>query len=178
MTLSDLPGMDILAERWTALRQAFEQRDVREQRMLLIGGIALAVTVFYLAVWEPISIARAEAARELADARDIAQRIEDVAATRPAQGPAQARSGASSNRSLLARVDQLVRSSALGKSPERMTPDGDDAVRIWFEATPFEGLLRWLADLEQRNDMRLKSADIERDGEGKASARLQVERSA
>lgn len=177
MTLSDLPGMDVLGERWNALRHAFEQRDVREQRMLLIGAIALAVTVFYLAVWEPISIARAEAARELADARDIAQRIEDIAATRPPQGPSQARSNANSDRSLLARVDQLVRGSALDKAPERMTPDGDDAVRIWFEETPFEGLLRWLADLEQRSDMRLESADIERDGEGTASARLQVERS-
>jgi general secretion pathway protein M len=177
MTLSDLPGMDALAERANALRHAFEQREVREQRILLAGGIALAVTLFYLLVWEPISLARAEAARELADARDVAQRIEDVAAMLPPQGAAQARSGAS-NRSLLARVDQLVRSSALDKRPERMTPDGDDAVRIWFEETPFEGLLRWLADLEQRKDMRLESADIERDGEGTVSARLQVERDA
>lgn len=176
MTLSDFPGIDALGERWNALRQAFDQREVREQRILLIGAIALTVTIFYLAVWEPISMARAEAARELSDARDIAQRIEDIAAVRPQQGSSQGRGGAS-NRSLLARVDQLVRSSALDQTPERMTPDGDDAVRIWFEETPFEGLLRWLADLEQRSDMRLDSADIERDGEGTASARLQVERS-
>lgn len=173
MTLRELPGVEAITERWSALRHAFEQRDLREQRLMLAGAAALAVTFFYLLVWEPVSIARAEAERELADARDIAQRIEDIAATRPAGRGNQANRGG--DRSLLARVDQLVRSSALEKSPERMTPDGDDAVRLWFEETPLEQMLRWLGDLEQRGDMRLESADIERDGEGRASARLQVE---
>lgn len=173
MTLRDLPGMEALGERWATLRASFEQRDLREQRLIIAGGLALAVTFFYLLLWEPIAVARTEAARELGNAREIAQRIEDIAAIRPAGGPAQA---SDNNRSLLARVDQLVRSSALEKNPERMTPDGDDAVRIWFEETSFAQILGWLSDLEQRSDMQLESAEIERDGDGKASARMEVER--
>lgn len=176
MSPRDLPGMEALADKWREARQAFEQRDVREQRMLLAGALAVAVTVFYLGVWEPIAMARAEAQRELAEARATAQRIEEVAVLRPRDASAQAQPQAD-GRSLLARVNQLLRNSALESAPERMTPDGDNTVRIWMEDTPLDQMLRWLADLEQRPDMRLHSADIERDGDGVASARLQVESS-
>lgn len=163
-----------LQNQFSELLQAWQQRSVREQRMLLIGGLALFITLFYLMVWEPVIQARAEAERALSDARATAQRIERVAAMQPAQ--ARQRAGSDASRSLLAQVNQAVRSNTLGTTPERLTPDGEDAVRVWLQAAPFNNLLRWLAELERNSSLQLERADIDRTEPGMVDARLQVER--
>lgn len=163
-----------LQNTFTELLQAWQQRSPREQRMLAIGGLALLVTLFYLMVWEPIMQGRAEAERALSEARATAQRIERVAAMQPAQ--ARQRTASNPSRSLLAQVNQAVRSNTLGTTPERLTPDGDDAVRVWLQEAPFNNLLRWLAELEGNGGLRLERADIDRKESGLVDARLQVER--
>jgi len=163
-----------LQNQFAELLQAWQQRSVREQRMLLLGGIALFVTLFYLMVWEPVMQARAEAERALSDARATAQRIERVAAMQPAQ--ARRTNSGNASRSLLAQVNQAVRSNTLGTTPERLTPDGDDAVRVWLQAAPFNNLLRWLAELQRNTGLRIDRADIDRTEPGLVDARLQVER--
>ncbi|MCK5770813.1 type II secretion system protein M [Algiphilus sp.] len=166
---------ELLGERWNALRQAWDQRAPREQRLLAAGGAAVIITLFYLLVWEPIGNAHLEARRALEDARATAQRIETVAAMRPS-GSRRVPTGTGGSRSLLSEVDRAARSSTLGKAPERLTPEGDDAVRVWLDKVQFANLLRWLAEIERGGSLRLESADIERDGAGQASARMQIER--
>ncbi|MGB0210589.1 type II secretion system protein GspM, partial [Algiphilus sp.] len=39
---------ELLGERWNALRQAWDQRAPREQRLLAAGGAAVIITLFYL----------------------------------------------------------------------------------------------------------------------------------
>ncbi|MBY8965282.1 type II secretion system protein M [Algiphilus sp. NNCM1] len=166
----NLPMQNAVSE----LLQAWQQRSQREQRMIAVGVLALLLTLFYLLVWEPITQGHAQAADALADARATAQRIERVAAMQPAQSRQRANPNAS--RSLLAQVNQAVRSNTLGSTPERLTPDGDDAVRVWLEGAPFNNLLRWLAELEGNPGLRLERADIDRKDGGMVDARLQVER--
>lgn len=166
----NLPLQNALSE----MQQAWQQRSTREQRMIAIGVVALLLTLFYLIIWEPVMQAHAQAEAALADARATAQRIERVAALQPAQS--RQRANPNSSRSLLAQVNQAVRSNTLGSTPERLTPDGDDAVRVWLEGAPFNNLLRWLAELERNPGLRLERADIDRKEGGMVDARLQVER--
>ena len=160
------PYLEQLRAWWSALAP-------REQRIVGAGGVALAVILLYLAVWEPLGKARHSRERELADARALAAQIETLGANRGA-APA-ALSGA--GQSLLAVVDQSRRTSAITKPPSRLQPEGDTTVRIWLEDVPFDALVRWLNELQTRYGVRVDNADIERQsGPGLVNARLTLMR--
>lgn len=161
--------MNAYLERFRAWWSGLAQR---EQRVLSAGAIALAVILLYLVVWEPLGKARRDREEALADARALATQIETLAANR---GGATTVTGA--DQSLLAIVDQSRRASSITKPPSRQQPEGDTTVRIWLEDAPFDGLVRWLNDLQTRYGVRVNDADIEREsGPGLVNARLTLMR--
>lgn len=154
---------------WSALAE-------RERRVLGAGTLVLGLVLLYLLVWEPLAGARRERERALADARALATLLESLALemqqNRGTGGPT-----AGAGQSLLAVVDQSRRASALTKPPSRLQPEGDTTVRIWLEDVPFDALLRWLNDLQNRYGVRVDNADIEREsGPGLVNARLTLTR--
>ncbi len=145
----------------------------RERRVLSAGGVALVLIVLYAGVWDPLSGARHRRETELQAARAMASQLETLAAAAPRAGGAPAGAG----QSLLAVIDQSRKSSSITKPPSRLQPEGDDTVRIWLEDVPFEGLLRWLGELQTRYGVRVDSAEIEREsGPGLVNARLTLVR--
>lgn len=158
--------LDSLRERYAALQP-------REQQILLAGGVIVLLALAYLAVWEPAVQARASAAQALTDARDQAVRIQRLAAAAPVRHAAPTGSG----QSLLARVDQAAKRSALGVSPSRLQPDGDKRVRVWFDGVPFDAMVQWLHDLQQHDHVTVENADFSRkDTPGKVDVQLTLVR--
>ena len=151
---------------WSALAE-------RERRVLGGGAVVLAGVVLYLGVWEPLAFARHKQQVDLAAARALAVQLETLAASAPrSAGPT-----AGAGQSLLAIIDQSSKASALTKPPSRLQPEGEDTVRIWLEDVPFDGLMRWLGDLQSRYGVRVDNADIEREsGPGLVNARLTLMR--
>ena len=152
---------------WSALQP-------REQRVLAAGGVALALILAYLMAWEPLGKARRERAEALADAHALATQLEVLAAER-SHGGASTLQG--TGQSLLAVVDQSRKASSITKPPSRLQPEGDNTVRLWLEDVPFDALVRWLNDLQNRYGVRVDNADIEREsGPGLVNARLTLMR--
>lgn len=158
------PYLEQLRAWWNGLAS-------RERRIVGLGGIALALTLAYLAIWAPV--ARLEHKREVAlrDSRALAVQLERLASE------VQARRGGNApvatNQSLLALVDQTRKSSSVTKPPSRLEPEGDTTVRVWLEDVPFDALVRWLGDLQARYGVRVDAADIDRQsGSGLVNARL------
>ncbi|HUR41619.1 MAG TPA: type II secretion system protein M [Verrucomicrobiae bacterium] len=160
--------LDRARTRWAALAP-------REQRILGVGGIVLAGVILFLGVWEPMVAARKERREALDDARAVAAMLEQLAVEKQRnRGPAAA---GSASQSLLAVVDASRRASGVTKPPSRLQPEGDATVRIWLEDVPFDALLRWLAELQQRHGVRVDTADIERESApGLVNARLTLMR--
>jgi general secretion pathway protein M len=161
------PLLERLRAWWTGLAE-------RERRVLGAGAVALGLIVLYAAVWEPLSAARAQRARNLQSARAMAVQLESLA---PLAGRGAAAAQAGADQSLLAIVDQSRKASALTKPPSRLQPEGDDTVRLWLEDVPFDALVRWLGDLQMRYGVRVDTADIEREsGPGLVNARLTLKK--
>lgn len=146
----------------------------RERRTLGGGAAVLGFVVAYLAVWEPLVEGRHQQQVELLAARALAVQIESLAGLARG-GTAAAPSGA--GQSLLAVVDQSRKASALAKPPSRLQPEGDNTVRIWLEDVPFDDLMRWLGELQNRYGVRVDNADIDRESApGRVNARLTLVR--
>lgn len=149
----------------------------RERRIVAGGAVLLALTLAYVGFWEPFAKAAQRQQTALAEERAFAERLEAIAvvvqrAQASGQGPVQG-----AGQSLLTLVDQASRLPELGKPPERLQPDGEQEVKVWFEDIPFDNLARWIVTLQTRYAVRVSAAEIERRaGEGLVNARLSLVR--
>lgn len=158
-------------------RERFLALQSRERWMLGVGVIALLLTVLYLAIWEPLVQAREQRALALESSRAIAIRLEQAAQQLRASAGNNPAATAGRGLSLLAAVDQASKQGTLGKSPTRVQPEGDREVRVWFEDVPFDGMVRWLHELQTRYGISVQTMDVEpQSGPGQVNVRLSLVR--
>jgi len=177
--LSELlqPQLAELARRLAPLRARFEALQPREQVLVASAGLMLTLALIYLALWQPFALARTHRAEELAQAQELAARIEQIGAlaqgSKSRHGPLVVGPGVS----LLAAVDQASKDGTLGKPLARINPDGEKQVRVWVEDVSFDALLRWIDDLQNRYGVKIDAVAIERrPGPGQVNARLTLMR--
>ena len=170
-------AMQSLQVKAEPLLAKYQELQPRERVMVAVGAVVVLITLIYLVFWEPLANARAKQQAALTDERALAERLETIgAAVQKARasgvGAIQGR-----DQSLLTLIDQQGRAPELGKPPSRMQPEGENEVKVWFEDVSFDALVRWMAQLETRNGVKIVGAEIERRaGAGLVNARLTVTR--
>lgn len=168
-------GQD-LGQRLAPLRARYEALQPREQWLVGIAGVVVALAVIHAGIWQPFARARAHHASELAEARRLAASLTQAQAEVLARGPRNA-PVVGGDVSLLSVVDQASKSGTLGKTPSRLQPDGDNQARVWIEDVQFDALLRWMYELQTTYGLRIDVADIERQPtSGLVNARLALMR--
>lgn len=159
--------------RW---REWFNALAPRERWLTGAGGITAVFTLSYLLVWDPLVSAHSSREEALNNARALAQRLEQVGADAQRN---RGGGGGAINRSvsLLSAVDQAAKSGSLGKAPSRLQAEGDKEVKVWIEDVSFDGLLRWIMELQTRQGIVVQTADIEKESApGLVNARLSLVR--
>ena len=165
-----------------AVQQAVDQNrarflalSMRERVILLAGGSLLILVVVYLGLIEPALIARRARIDALSSSRAMAAQLEAASAAVSAGRPGAIAQG--NGVSLLAAVDQSTRSGVLGKAPERLQPEGEHEVKLWFDDVPFDNLSRWLAELQMQYGIQVQTLDVEvQSASGVVDARLSLTR--
>lgn len=162
----------------TALRQRWDGLAPREQRTLVLGGLALVAILAWLLLWEPLAASRdAWRARVAAAEADLAWMRAAVPRVQAARGQGQA-ALVPDGRSLLARVDASARDAGLGTSLLRAEPVSTGQVRVTFEQAGFDALVAWLETLATQHGTRVTELSVQRaDGVGLVDARVSLEES-
>lgn len=146
----------------------------RERHLIVGAAVVLAVLVAYLAVVEPLLERRAYLERSVAAQRATLAWMKQAVAPLEGAQPAQ-RAGA--NGSLFAVVDRSARATVLAGPLQRVQPEGDGNVRVWFEDAPFDDLVRWLGTLQSEHAITVRAMSVERTAAaGRVDARLTLER--
>lgn len=142
---------------------------------LLVGGAAVVLILLlaYLLIIEPLQQRRAVLERGVAAQRELLAWMRDaVVPLRGAAAPADSR-----GQSLFAVVDRSARTTVLAGALQRVQPEGQGNVRVWFENAPFDDLVRWVATLQREHGITVNTLSIERtDAAGLVTARLTLER--
>lgn len=155
------------------LQQWFNNLEQRERLLISIGAVLVGVTLLYLMLWEPVAKAHSRREADLASARELSQKIELLAG----QSRSNPTAGVNRSLSLLAAIDQASKSGALNKPLTRIQPEGDTEVKIWLEAVSFDALIRWVDQLQTRDGIIVRSAQIEKDAApGAVGAQLSLVR--
>lgn len=163
-------ALEPLREQLTA---QLAQMQPRERLMLVVGAVAIALTILFVGIWKPAAHAHHAAQQRLDDAHEVEQLLQRAATVVHVDNTPRA----SAAGSLLSIVDQAAKSGALSKPLSRLQPDGDTQVRAWVEDVPFDALLQWMQVLQTRYGVRVAAVDIERQPTaGLVNARLSLVR--
>lgn len=156
------------------IRHYLDGLEPRERHMLLTGVAAIALTLAYLVIIEPMQMYRQNLASQVAGMRETVSWMRGAAEQLgPQRGPQRETVAAGS---LLATVDAAAKRSELGRSLKRITQDAGNSVRVRLEGASFDSLLLWLEGLEQRYGIRPSDVSVERtDATGQVNATLTLE---
>jgi general secretion pathway protein M len=159
------------------MRNWWQAQSARDRRVLMVGGIVVAVLLLWALLWLPLSRTRSELVARVARQRD------DLAWMRQAQGQAQAMhvQGAHSaaqrqGKSLLALADVSARAANLGPALKRVEPTGADSVRVSFEIADFDALAEWMDGLARDYGVTVTDFSADKvDGMGLVNARVTLQ---
>ena len=154
-------------------RQRFQALKTSEQRMLMLLAGFLFVLGFYGLLWAPINDFQTsqfvERERQL-ELLTMMQQTENQARNAVASSNAGA-----FDPNLLAVVTKAT--TAQGISPNRLQPEGDDSVSLWFDQVVFSELMQLVHDLSQTQRIDVAQMVVDRtEVAGKVRARLVLTR--
>lgn len=156
------------------IREWFGGLQSRERQLVSVAAVILGAAVLFLLV-EPLFKAT-DRARQRVDEKSL-----DLAALQQARSEVQALGGvraANTQKSpLVVIIDRSSSSAQLAPFLKRNQPDGDNAIRVTFEAAPFVRLVDFLVDLESRHGLVLSNATLNKaDTQGTVNASLTLVR--
>lgn len=141
------------------LRAWFAGLQPREQRTLQWGAAALGVLILVGGILLPLRAAVSTAtARSQREREDLAWMQAHAAEIRAGAGQVRE----ATNEPPVVLVDQTARASGLASALRGTQPSGADGVRVQLEAAPFDTMMIWLANLDQRYGLTVESISVDR----------------
>lgn len=129
-----------------ALTQKFAALTEREQRLVILSAIVVAIGIFYWGIWAPLNEGIAQQTKLLSSNKRTVTWVEEQS-----QRAAQLRGKQGALSQVSGSLPQIVTSTSsnFSLSISRMQPQGDE-IQVWIDEAPFNDLLAWLDDLENR----------------------------
>lgn len=149
--------------------QRFNQMERRERAALIALALFLGLLILYFGIWSPV---------QSYYQTSLQQRDEQMGLLRHMQGSeARAKAAAADTRprtggqSLISEVAGVSRQ--IGINPDRLQPEGSDAVSVWFENVAYMKLMNWILQLEQNHSISVRQIAIDRQNQsGMVSVRV------
>jgi len=130
----------------------------REQRMVTIGGVVVALLILVLGILMPLHSAVSNALERNASKReDLAWMQVNAAEVRASGG----RLAESTGEAPVVLVDRVGREAGLATALRGTQPNGN-GVRVQLEAAPFDTLVAWLAVLDERYGLSIETITVDR----------------
>ncbi len=157
--------MKLLGVYW----QRFNQMEARERTALIVLAVFVIVLMLYFAVWSPVQGYYEDSLRERDEQSSLLGYMQ--ASEARARAAAADSKPAGQGQPLISLVASVSRQ--IGISPDRLQPEGTDAVSVWFENVAYEKLMNWVLQLEQNHSISVRQISIDRqDRSGMVSVRV------
>lgn len=156
----------------------WQSLQARERRLLLIGAVVTALFLAWLLLWRPLVAERQRLESTLPDLElRVVEARSHAAGILAARSAGQAAPAFSGGRSLMTMVDAGAREMGLSSGLKRLQPDGDQRVRVEFEAVSFDVLASWV-ERQVAEGVEIREWNVDRGlAPGVVNARLTLEKS-
>lgn len=150
--MGSIPGIDKLSGR-------YRQLEARERSALSSLASFFALLFLYFVIWNPVhqyhDSSEAERDRQL----DLIQFMR--ASEKEARALSAGENHVNTGQSLLTIVSRTAQQ--MGIKPNRLQPEGSDAVSVWFDAVAFDELMRLLKRVQARQGIVVQQISIDRE---------------
>lgn len=160
------------------LRQWWNGLESRERRTLLLGGIALAIILYFFAVWLPAHREVDRLTGRLAEQRTLLAWMQQASAEALSLRAAGAggQTIGIGNQALFSFVDQSAREAGLASALRQVEPTGEQRVRVTLQQANFDQLMNWLVTLKTRHGVEASAVSVRRgENPGLVDAQLILE---
>jgi len=155
------------------LHDKLQQLPENDRKALTALVIVVGLLLFYFIIFQPIQNYHDHAQQNAAMRQELYQWLESKQSQVKAlkkTSPA----GQSGNQSLLTLVTTTLKET--GISVKRIQPEGNDRIRVWLEAIPFNRLLGTLNRLRGQYGLNVEEISVDRQKPGKVDARITIKR--
>lgn len=135
----------------------------REQQLIFIGTVLLAITLLWAFAWLPYQHSKANMqsrinarGTQLIEINQIAARVRNLKQSGHSAGNLPTRGA----RSLLRITDESARAAGLAAALKRIEPDAEKQVQVWLENANFDKLISWLELIDNKYTITVQSAGI------------------
>ena len=160
------------------LQQWFQSLHVRERNLVLAASVVMVLTLFYIAVWEPLHNSLADETSRHQSQLEILSWMQNASAevkALKASGTSVRKPNTNQPVSLL--VEKSSTSSGLKPFITKLESTSDKGARIKIDAASFDQLILWLNNLQTQYGISVTSAKLERHSKpGTVNARLTLNR--
>ena len=140
------------------LRAWYAGLQQREQRVVAVGGVVVAVLILVVGILMPLHSAVSNAVQRNESKRDdLAWMQVNAAEIRAAGNQLPADTGEAP----VVLVDRVGREAGLASALRGTQPNGT-GVRVQLEAAPFDALITWLATLDERYGLSVETITVDR----------------
>lgn len=140
------------------LRAWYAGLQQREQRVVAIGSVTVALLILVLGILMPLHSAVSSAARRNETKR---QDLAWMQANAPEISAAGNQLPGNTGEAPVVLVDRVGREAGLAEALRGTQPNGT-GVRVQLEAAPFDTLITWLATLDERYGLAIESITVDR----------------
>jgi general secretion pathway protein M len=152
------PRFEGLGARLAAARAGLAARwhgfSGREQGLILIFALVALLVAAYYGIARPLQSAHAAAVRDIATLQALNARLADIEPESGAEAAPARRTGSPLDLATAAAADLDLAVTQSARSGE--------GARFTLRQVPFDGLIAWIADVEQSSSLRVERIHIER----------------
>ncbi len=149
----------------------FNQLEPRDRFAAKSLAVFLSVVVCYFGAWEPMQTFAEDARADRDRNRDLLTWMVSTRAQASQQSGTTARRAGPTGQMLLTRVSRTAQHHQI--KPNRLQPEGEGNVSVWFDGVAFDSLIRWLQELETREGISVQQISLDRqDRPGLVNARI------
>ncbi len=149
----------------SATRQ-FEALSSRDQKAMILLGIAISIAILYFWVWSPAHDFANKEAANLSSSKEL---LTWVKSNQKAVSSLVGNKNSGSSKILDSQslVSTVSANAVKHKIKlQRFEPSGERKVRVWLEKVPFDNVIVWLRDLNSTYNIEVSQISIDRDEKG------------
>lgn len=158
----------------------WDSLQARERLLVQMAAVLGALLLLWLLVWRPLARAEAELTLGIetlsTEVAEATQATRAILAGRNAGLIAAAPLVPHGGPSLMALTDSSARDAGLSSALKRLQPEGENQVKLEFEAADFDALVGWLERLDRQDGVVVTEWSVDRAlAPGVVNARMTLE---
>ena len=165
-------------EQLQQIKQWFNTLPVKEQWLVSGTGALIIITLFYVAIWEPVHNGlETERQKQQSQQKVMLWMQQAAVEARKLKSTGNRSTVRDSNKPVTLVIEQAITNAGLKSSVSKIESSGNNSARVILSEASFNQVIVWLNTLATYNNIQAVSANIER-GEkpGRVNARLTFER--